>query len=138
MAGISRTFKDISLSFKRHPVTNDIISLKNEDAIKRSIQNIVLTMVGEKAFVPYFGTNVNNSLFNLNTSVEAVGLKEQITTAINNFEPRVNNLNITVTIDADSNDMYATIEYDIIGLPVPTQVVEVLLSYQSIMLSVNT
>ena len=127
MAGISRTFKDISLSFKRHPVTNDIISLKNEDAIKRSVQNIVLTMVGEKAFVPYFGTNVNDSLFNLNTSVEAVGLKEQITTAINNFEPRVNNLNITVTVDADSNDMYATIEYDIIGLPVPTQVVEVLL-----------
>ena len=127
MAGISRTFKDISLSFKRHPVTNDIISLKNEDAIKRSIQNIVLTMVGEKAFVPYFGTNVNDSLFNLNTSVEAVGLKEQITTAINNFEPRVNNLNVTVTIDADSNDMYATIEYDIIGLPVPTQGVEVLL-----------
>ena len=127
MAGISRTFKDISLSFKRHPVTNDIISLKNEDAIKRSVQNIVLTMVGEKAFVPYFGTSVNDSLFNLNTSVEAVGLKEQITTAINNFEPRVDNLNITVTIDADSNDMYATIEYDIIGLPVPTQVVEVLL-----------
>ena len=127
MAGISRTFKDISLSFKRHPVTNDIISLKNEDAIKRSIQNIVLTMVGEKAFVPYFGTNVNDSLFNLNTSVEAVGLKEQITTSINNFEPRVDNLNITVTIDADSNDMYATIEYDIIGLPVPTQGVEVLL-----------
>ena len=127
MAGISRTFKDISLSFKRHPVTNDIISLKNEDAIKRSVQNIVLTMVGEKAFVPYFGTNVNDSLFNLNTSVEAVGLKEQINTAINNFEPRVNNLNITVTVDADSNDMYATIEYDIIGLPVPTQGVEVLL-----------
>ncbi len=127
MAGISRTFKDISLSFKRHPVTNDIISLKNEDAIKRSVQNIVLTMVGEKAFVPYFGTNVNDSLFNLNTSVEAVGLKEQITTAINNFEPRVDNLNIAVTIDADSNDMYATIEYDIIGLPVPTQGVEVLL-----------
>ena len=127
MAGISRTFKDISLSFKRHPVTNDIISLKNEDAIKRSVQNIVLTMVGEKAFVPYFATNVNDSLFNLNTSVEAVGLKEQITTAINNFEPRVSNLNITVTVDADSNDMYATIEYDIIGLPVPTQGVEVLL-----------
>ena len=127
MAGISRSFKDISLSFKRHPVTNDIISLKNEDAIKRSVQNIVLTLVGEKAFVPYFGTNINDSLFNLNTSVEAVGLKEQITTSINNFEPRVDNLNVTVTIDADSNDMYATIEYDIVGLPVPTQGVEVLL-----------
>ena len=127
MAGISRAFKDISLSFKRHPVTNDIISLKNEDAIKRSVQNIILTLVGEKAFVPYFGTNINDSLFNLNTSIEAVGLKEQITTAINNFEPRVDNLNVTVTVDADSNDMYATIEYDIVGLPVPTQGVEVLL-----------
>tara|TARA_B100000900_G_scaffold409624_1_gene425887 strand:- start:3383 stop:3781 length:399 start_codon:yes stop_codon:yes gene_type:complete len=127
VAGISRSFKDISLSFKRHPVTNDIISLKNEDAIKRSVQNIVLTLIGEKAFVPYFGTNINDSLFNLNTSVEAVGLKEQITTSINNFEPRVDNLNVTVTIDADSNDMYATIEYDIVGLPVPTQGVEVLL-----------
>jgi len=127
VAGISRAFKDISLSFKRHPVTNDIISLKNEDAIKRSVQNIVLTLVGEKAFVPYFGTNINDSLFNLNTSVEAVGLKEQITTSINNFEPRVDNLNVTVTVDADSNDMYATIEYDIVGLPVPTQGVEVLL-----------
>jgi len=127
VAGISRSFKDISLSFKRHPVTNDIISLKNEDAIKRSVQNIVLTLVGEKAFVPYFGTNINDSLFNLNTSVEAVGLKEQITTSINNFEPRVDNLNVTVTVDADSNDMYATIEYDIVGLPVPTQGVEVLL-----------
>ena len=127
MAGISRAFKDISLSFKRHPVTNDIISLKNEDAIKRSVQNIVLTLIGEKAFVPYSGTNINDSLFNLNTSVEAVGLKEQITTSINNFEPRVDNLNVTVTIDADSNDMYATIEYDIVGLPVPTQGVEVLL-----------
>ena len=127
MAGISRSFKDISLSFKRHPVTNDIISLKNEDAIKRSVQNIVLTLVGEKAFAPFFGTNINDSLFNLNTSVEAVGLKEQITTSINNFEPRVDNLNVTVTIDADSNDMYATIEYDIVGLPVPTQGVEVLL-----------
>ncbi len=115
------------MSFKRHPVTNDIISLKNEDAIKRSVQNIVLTLIGEKAFVPYFGTNINDSLFNLNTSVEAVGLKEQITTSINNFEPRVDNLNVTVTIDADSNDMYATIEYDIVGLPVPTQGVEVLL-----------
>ncbi len=127
MAGISRAFKDISLSFKRHPVTNDIISLKNEDAIKRSVQNIVLTLVGEKAFAPYFGTNINDSLFNLNTSVEAVGLKEQITTSINNFEPRVDNLKVTVTIDADSNDMYAAIEYDIVGLPVPTQGVEVLL-----------
>ena len=121
MAGISRTFKDISLSFKRHPVTNDIISLKNEDAIKRSIQNIVLTMVGEKAFVPYFGTNVNDSLFNLNTSVEAVGLKEQITTAINNFEPRVENVKVEVDPSVDENEFEILVVYDIVGQEFPTQ-----------------
>jgi phage baseplate assembly protein W len=127
VAGISRTFKDISLSFKRHPVTNDIISLKNEDAIKRSVQNIVLTMVGEKAFVPYFGTNVNDSLFELNTALESIGIREQILSSISNFEPRVNNVDANVTIGADTNDMFITVEYDIVGLPVPTQSVDVLL-----------
>lgn len=127
MASVSRSFKDISLSFKRHPVTNDLVAVKNEDAIKRSIQNIVLTIVGEKPFEPIFGTNINSALFELNTSLEAIGIQEQIRSAITNFEPRVDNLEVTTTIDADSNDMYATVQYDIVGLPVPTQVVDVLL-----------
>ena len=127
MASVSRSFKDISLSFKRHPVTNDLIAIKNEDAIKRSVQNIVLTIVGEKPFEPIFGTNINSSLFELNTSIEAIGIREQIRSAITNFEPRVNNLEVAVTVDADSNDMYATVQYDIVGLPVPTQTVDVLL-----------
>ena len=127
MASISRAFKDISLSFKRHPVTNDILVIKNEDAIKRSVQNIVLTIVGEKPFEPLFGSNINSSLFELNTSLEAIGIREQIVSAIRNFEPRVDNLDVSVTIDADTNDMYATIQYDIVGLPLPTQTVDVLL-----------
>ena len=127
MASVSRSFRDISLSFKRHPVTNDLVAIKNEDAIKRSIQNIVLTVVGEKPFEPIFGTNINSSLFELNTSIEAIGIREQIRSAITNFEPRVDNLEVAVTVDADSNDMYATVQYDIVGLPVPTQTVDVIL-----------
>jgi phage baseplate assembly protein W len=127
VASVSRSFKDISLSFKRHPVTNDLVAVKNEDAIKRSIQNIVLTIVGEKPFEPIFGTNINASLFELSTSLEAIGIQEQIRSAITNFEPRVDNLVVTTTIGADTNDMYATVQYDIVGLPVPTQVVDVLL-----------
>lgn len=127
MASVSRSFRDISLSFKRHPVTNDLIAIKNEDAIKRSVQNIVLTIIGEKPFEPIFGTNINSSLFELNTSIEAIGIREQIRSAITNFEPRVNNLEVAVTVDADSNDMYATVQYDIVGLPVPTQTVDVIL-----------
>lgn len=127
MASVSREFKDINLSFKRHPVTNDLLTIKNEDAIKRSVQNIVLTIVGEKPFESLFGTNVSDSLFELNTSLQHIGIKEQILASINNFEPRVNNLDATVTIDSDSHDMYVTVQYDIIGLPIPTQTVDVLL-----------
>jgi phage baseplate assembly protein W len=127
VASISRAFRDISLSFKRHPVTNDILVIKNEDAIKRSVQNIVLTIIGEKPFEPLFGSNIKSSLFELNTSLEAIGIREQIVSAIRNFEPRVDNLDVSVTIDADTNDMYATIQYDIVGLPLPTQTVDVLL-----------
>ena len=60
---ISRSFKDISLSFKRHPVTNDILILKNEDAIKRSVINLVQTQLGERFFNDLLGTSVNSSLF---------------------------------------------------------------------------
>ena len=127
MASVSRTFRDINLSFKRHPVTNDVLVLKNEDAIKRAVQNIVLTIVGEKPFQDIFGTNVSNSLFELNTALESIGIREQILSSISNFEPRVNNVDANVTIGADTNDMFITVEYDIVGLPVPTQSVDVLL-----------
>jgi len=127
VASVSRTFRDINLSFKRHPVTNDVLVLKNEDAIKRAVQNIVLTIVGEKPFQDIFGTNVSNSLFELNTALESIGIREQILSSISNFEPRVNNVDANVTIGADTNDMFITVEYDIVGLPVPTQSVDVLL-----------
>jgi len=127
VASISRAFRDVSLSFKRHPVTNDILVIKNEDAIKRSVQNIVLTIVGEKPFEPDFGTNISDSLFELNTSVQAVGLEEQIRSALSLFEPRVANIIVTVSLEVDTNAMFATIQYDIVGLPVPTQTVDVLL-----------
>jgi|TARA_B100000073_G_scaffold307296_1_gene277480 phage baseplate assembly protein W len=127
VASVSRTFRDINLSFKRHPVTNDVLVLKNEDAIKRAVQNIVLTVVGEKPFQDIFGTNVSNSLFELNTALESIGIREQILSSISNFEPRVNNVDANVTIGTDTNDMFITVEYDIVGLPVPTQSVDVLL-----------
>ena len=68
----SRTFKDINLSFKRHPVTNDVITIRDEDAIKRSVRNIVFTILGEKPFDPNFGSVINDSLFELDTSLNQV------------------------------------------------------------------
>ncbi len=123
----SRAFKDISLSFKRHPVTNDIISLTNEDSIKQSVKNIVKTIFGEKPFVPNFGSNANDALFELTTDIEFVNIQEQIRTSLANFEPRVNNVEILVDIPQDSHELEVRVQYDIVGLPIQTQNVEFIL-----------
>jgi len=81
----SRAFKDISLSFKRHPVTNDIIALTNENAIKRSVRNLVETINEERFFNPLIGSHVKESLFeNVDNSLITT-IKTQIETSIRNF-----------------------------------------------------
>ena len=111
----SRAFKDISLSFKRHPVTNDILALTNEDAIKRSVRNLVETVNEERFFNPLIGSHVRESLFNLADNGLKATLKTQIRITIENFEPRVNLTDVIVNHPNDSNDLEITIIYDIIG-----------------------
>ncbi len=123
----SRAFKDINLSFKRHPVTNDVITITDEDAIKRSVKNIIFTILGEKPFVPQFGSVINESLFDLNTSLNEVRITDEIKTSLINYEPRIDNLEITVQVYPDSNEMNCVVQYDIVGMTAETQIVDVLL-----------
>ena len=123
----SRAFKDINLSFKRHPVTNDVMTIRNEDAIKRSVKNIIFTILGEKPFDPDFGSIINNSLFDLNTNLSQIRVSDEIRQSLSNFEPRIENIEINVTVVPDSNELNCTVQYDIVGLPSPTQEVDVLL-----------
>ena len=123
----SRAFKDINLSFKRHPVTNDVVAIRNEDAIKRSVRNIIFTILGEKPFEPNFGSVINESLFDLNTNLSEIRISDEITASLNNYEPRIDNIDVSVSILADSNEMNCTVQYDIVGIPAPTQEVDVLL-----------
>ena len=123
----SRAFKDINLSFKRHPVTNDVLTVRDEDAIKRSVKNIIFTILGEKPFEPDFGSVINDALFDLNTNLSEIRVSDEITQSLLNFEPRINNVIITVTVAPDSNELNCTVQYDIVGLPTPTQEVDVLL-----------
>ena len=117
----SRRFKDISLSFKRHPVTNDILALTNEDAIKRSIRNLVETVNDERFFNPLIGSHVRESLFKLADNGLRATLKAQIRTTIENFEPRVNNVKVQVDPRPDDNSFDITIFFDIVGQGLPTQ-----------------
>ena len=123
----SRVFKDINLSFKRHPVTNDLVVIKNEDAIKKSVKNIIFTILGEKPYVPLFGTSVNNSLFELSNPLDHIRISDEISSTLLNYEPRINNIQVNVSNYPDSNEMNATIQYDIIGMASPSQTVDVLL-----------
>ena len=123
----SRAFKDINLSFKRHPVTNDVVVIRDEDAIKRSVKNIIFTILGEKPFEPNFGSVINESLFDLNTSLNEVRVSDEIKQSLLNYEPRIDNINVTVTVAPDTNEMNCTVQYEIVGLPTPPQEVDVLL-----------
>ena len=111
----SRRFKDISLSFKRHPVTNDILALTNEDAIKRSVRNLVETINEERFFNPLIGSQVKDSLFELPDNGLKATLKTQIENSILNFEPRVNLTDVIVDHPNDTNDLQVIVSYDIIG-----------------------
>ena len=123
----SRTFKDINLSFKRHPVTNDVVTIRDEDAINRSVKNIIFTILGEKPFEPNFGSVINDSLFELDTSLNQVRISDEIIQSLNSYEPRIDNIDVTVEIYPDSNELNCTVQYDIVGIPAPTQQVDVLL-----------
>ena len=123
----SRAFKDINLSFKRHPVTNDVVTIRVEDAIKRSVRNIIFTILGEKPFEPNFGSVINESLFDLNTNLSEIRVSDEIRSSLLNYEPRISNIDVTVTVAPDTNEMNCTVQYDITGIPAPTQEVDVLL-----------
>lgn len=127
MLSISRSFKDISLSFSRHPVTNDVLVLKNQDAIKKSVINLIRTRIGERFFNNLLGTSVDNSLFEINGTEVSIILDEEIRTVLSNFEPRIAVQDVTVESIDDSNELNIKITYDIVGLPFPLQNIEFLL-----------
>lgn len=124
---LSRGFKDISLSFKRHPVTNDLLPLRNADAIKRAVQNLVRINIGEVFFNDLIGTNITGSLFELATDDLVLPIQTEIETTITNFEPRVRLTDVDVTPRPDENALEVEIRYDIVGLSTPTQTVTFIL-----------
>ena len=121
---VSQGFKDISMSFQSNPLNNDLIAIKNVNAITRSIRNIVLTTPGEKFFDPDFGSNVSNLLFENVDDITASQIQEEIEFSINNYEPRVKLIDIKVNADNDNASFDTIITYEVIGADVPPQALE--------------
>ena len=118
---VSRGFKDVSMTFQKNPLNGDILGLKNENAISRSIRNIVFTIPGEKFFNESFGSDINQSLFMNIDELSAVIIKDQISSSISKFEPRVNLVEVKINPNFDNNSSDATIIYEIIGADIPPQ-----------------
>ena len=118
---ISRDFKDISLSFDMHPITKDINVLKDEDAVKRSIRNIVQTTPFERFFNPTFGSDLRTNIFDFVDFGSATVIEEQIRIAISNDEPRANNVTVEVLPKIDINSFEISVYFSIVGLELPQQ-----------------
>ena len=123
----STPFKDISLTFTRHPVTDDIGVFENEDAIKRAVTNLVRTRVGERFYNNLLGSAVEDSLFEQADPDNAQVLEDDIRLLLENFEPRVRRVDVRVIYPLDTNELTVTINYDIVGLAIPRQNIEFIL-----------
>jgi phage baseplate assembly protein W len=124
---VSQGFKDISMSFKTNPLTNDLIALKNENAIARSVKNIVFTLPGEKFFDEKFGSTISKLLFENMDDLTASLIKDEIERSIRNNEPRVRLRSVRTIPNFENNQFDVTITYDIIGADVPAQQLEFVL-----------
>ncbi len=118
---VSRSFKDISLSFVPHPVTKDLPILTNESAIRRSVRNIVETIPTEKFFNSTFGSDVYKSLFDFVDFGTASVIQSEIETTLENFEERVENVVVEVEPNPDVNEFEVIVIFDIVGQEFPTQ-----------------
>ena len=124
---VSQGFKDVSMSFKSNPLTNDLIALKNENAIARSVRNIVFTLPGEKFFNENFGSRISKLLFDNMDDLTASSIKDEIERSIRNNEPRVRLRSVKTLPNFENNQFDVTITYDIIGADVPAQQLEFVL-----------
>jgi phage baseplate assembly protein W len=118
---ISKAFKDISLSFQVNPLNYDLIAIKNETAIARSIRNLVLTQPGERFFNQNLGSKVNQSLFENIDDISASILRDEIRNTIQNYEPRVELIDVVVTPNYDDYEFSVNVSYYIVGVDVSPQ-----------------
>jgi phage baseplate assembly protein W len=118
---VSKGFKDLSMSFQVNPLNYDIIAVKNETAISRSIRNLIFTLRGERFFNPSLGSGVSKLLFENIDEITASILKDEIKSTIDIYEPRVDLISVDVYPNYDNNEFYATITYNIVGIDVLPQ-----------------
>ena len=121
---VSKGFKDVSMSFKYNPLSGDLITLSNENAIARAVRNIVSTTPGEKLFDPDFGSSVSEILFENVDDITAISIRDEIRSSLSNHEPRVELISVEVDPNFDENQFDVLISYRIVGVDIPPSQLE--------------
>ena len=124
---VKQGFKDISMTFQKNPLNNDLIGLKDSNAIARSIRNIVFTLPGEKFFLPDFGSMISKSLFENINEVTSLTIESELRNSLETYEPRISLKDVSVFPDFDNNAFAVRIVYEIIGIDSPPQQLEFVL-----------
>ena len=118
---VSQGFKDLSMTFQSNPLNNDLIGLKNANAIARSVRNIVMTIPGEKPFNENFGSRISGLLFENVDNITATAISDEIRESVTNYEPRVSLTSVVVNPNFDNNSFDAVVTYNIVGADAPPQ-----------------
>ena len=108
------TFKDLSVTFKKHPVTDDLVTVKDKAAVAQSIKGLLLTRRGERPFQPELGSGLQNLLFEPMDYGSAALIKKEISDTLNRYEPRVSITRLYCFPDYGNNGYEVELEYVIL------------------------
>ena len=122
----SRYFKDLSVGFTRNANTKDVAIVKNDNAIKQAVKNLILTVPGEKPFQPEIGSRISELLFETLDPFTSDSIKQEVINTISQYEPRVRIVNVFVKANFDKNSFDVELRYQIVGLP-PVESIEFVL-----------
>lgn len=110
-----QTFKDLSVTFKKHPVTDDLIVVKDKAAIAQAIQNLLFTRIGERVFQPNLGSRLLNLLFEPLDNATAALISLEIRQVLERYEPRIGVNSVNTYPDSDENGFQVEVSYSIVG-----------------------
>ena len=122
----SRSFKDLGIGFVRNANTKDVAIVKNDNAIKQAVKNLILTVPGEKPFQPEIGSRISELLFEPLDPFTSDSIKQEVINTISQYEPRVRIVNVFVKANFDKNSFDVELRYQIVGLP-PVESIEFVL-----------
>lgn len=115
-------YSDLNLLMPIHATRNDIVPLKDIEAVKQSVKNLVLTNFFERPFHPEIGGNVTSKLFEPADKFTAIEIRDEIKEVLKNYEPRVNGVNVEVFDNLDANAFVVNIGFNVIYLQEETEV----------------